>query len=266
MADTDDSELEEEAEEPTGRERASGAILLASTVLLLGLGVAVFLYLTRNTEDLSSQGLDLASEPEPAAAAPEPAPAPVAPPPAPPKTFGVAASLTPPPVARPAPTDAKGRSELGLSQAARRNERYFRNLTIKYQNKYPVFHQWGKEWMSHPELRQARDDYYKTRNPVRFAFQVAGSPNLAKMMGKYSRNPEMQAYLKDIAAHAPKDVLTAFVDYLKKDGNAATLIERFARAAGLPPALVAGFTGKRVDQQEVMKQIMEQNPDLTQKP
>lgn len=245
-------ETKEEEREPP--ERSSAPIGIAMGIILVGLAVGIILYLTRQPQEPSSQGLDMAEVPTP-----DPVVVAQLPPAPPPKTFGIA---NPPTPARPAPVDAKGGAELGLAEAAKRNENWFRNFTIKYQTKHPIVYAWGKEWITYPELRKARDDYYQNRNPVRFAFQVASSPNLAKMVSKYSSNPAMRGYVTDLAANAPSEVVKAFTNYLMKDNTATKLVERFAAAAGLPPALAAGFTGKRVDEKEVMKQILQQNPGL----
>ncbi len=245
---------EEEDQEPP--ERSSAAIGVAMAIILVGLAIGIGLYLTRQPQELSSQGLDMAIEPPPDPVVMAPAP-----PPPPPKTFGISSPLPiRPPM--PAPTDAKGNAELGLADAAKRNETWFRNFTIKYQTKHPIVYSWGKEWITYPELKKARDDYYQSRNPVRFAFQIASSPNLPKMVAKYSGDPAMRGYVTDLAANAPSEVVKAFTTYLMKDNTAIKLVERFAAAAGLPPALAAGFTGRKVDEKEVMKQIMQQNPGL----
>ncbi|MBI4347391.1 MAG: hypothetical protein HY553_11080 [Elusimicrobia bacterium] len=254
------NEPQEEQEEEQGAGRSSAAIGAAMAVLLVGMAISIGVYLTREPPAPDAEGLDMAAAP-----APDPEPVAVAPvavqAPPPPKTFGIA---SPPPVrpAAPPTADAKGHAAIGLAEAARRHESWFRNFTIKYQTKHPIVYEWGKEWVTYPELRKARDDYWQERNPVKFAFQVASSPNLAKMIGKYSQNPAMRGYVTDLAANAPGDVLKSFTNYLTKDSTAIRLLERFVRAAGLPPALASSFTGKKVDEKEVMNQILQQNPAL----
>lgn len=251
----------EGSEEADPRARSSAMIALAMTVVLCGAAIAFFIYYTHRGEELPSQGLDMAEAP-----APDPEPAPGA-------SFG----LAPPPPQRPSSLmsfkggppgstrtggDPKAAAQQSLAQVIRPHERFFANLTNKYIAKYPIFNQWGKEWMSYPDLHQACNDYWKYHDPVRFSFQIAGSKNLAGMISKYSGHPELQAFLKEAITSAPKDVVKAGVDYLQNDANATALVKRFASAAGLPPALIAGFAGGQVDQQQVMKQIMDANPSL----
>jgi len=254
--------MSEEQEEPEPPERSSAMIGLAMTILLCGAAIAFFVYYARRSEELPTQGLDMAEAP-----APDPAPAAGA---APAATFGLApparpGSLTPIKGGLPGMTgggDPRVRAQQTLAAVVRPHERAFADLTNKYIAKYPVFQQWGKEWMTYPDLNMACKDYWKYHDPVRFSLQIAGSRNLSSMISKYSGHPELQAFLKDAITIAPKDIVKAGIDYLQKDSNAAALVKKFAAAAGLPPAIVAGFTGGQVDQQAVMKQIMDSNPAL----
>lgn len=258
MAETEeDEDVEEEEEDP--RARSSLSLGFAALLLLGGIAIAGFIYQSRRGENLSSEGLDLeapALPPEPQATAVEAAA------PAAPRTYGVTSSLTAPvPSAPPPRADPRDQSRSGLQAAIWKHERFFRKLTFRYQNKHPVFHKFGNEWAKHPDLAKARDDWYQHKNPIKFAYQIAQSPNFAKMVVKYARDPALLAYMRELASSAPREVVTGLTDYLSKDKNATSLVERFAKAAGLPPALVAGFTGKKVDQAEVMKQLLE-NPAL----
>lgn len=263
MAELEDDTQDEEEEE---QKRSSLPFALASFALLLGLGIALFVYQSRRTEQYTTQGLDVDVAPA-VETAPTPATEPLETPAAPPRTFGITSNLTAPnPSAGVAPAGPRDRSASGFQEAIWKNERFFRKLTVKYQKKSPVFLQWGKEWMSHPELAKACDEWYAHKSPIKFAYQIASSPNLPKMVLKYSRNQELHAYLREMATSAPKEVVMGLTDYLSKDKNAVALVEKFAKAAGLPPALVAGFTGKKVDQNEVMRQILEQQRQQQGKP
>ena len=254
--------MAEEDGSPEPPERSSAVIGLAMTVLLCGAAIAFFIYYEHRSEELPSQGLDMAEAP-----APDPTPAA-----SPPGTFGLA------PAARPSGSlmtikggnlampgavgDPKGRAQQSLAALVRPHEKVFVDLVLKYQRKYPVFLQWGKEWMSYPDLNKAAKDYYQYHDPIRYAYQIAGSKNLAGMIGKYAGHPELQAFLRDAITIAPKDLVKATIDYLEKDSNAVALVKRFSAAAGLPPSILAGFTGGHVDQQAVMNEIMQSNPAL----
>ncbi|MCX5788779.1 MAG: hypothetical protein NTX64_09795 [Elusimicrobia bacterium] len=253
---------DEEQESPEPPERSSAVIGLVMTVLLCGAAIAFFIYYEHRSEELPSQGLDMAE-------APTPDPSPAAGPGG--AAFGIApaarpSNLTPikggPALGAPASGNPRVRAQQTLADVVRPHERFFADLTNKYIAKYPVFQQWGKEWITYPDLHQATKDYWKYHDPVRFAFQIAGSKNLGAMISKYSGHTELQAFLRDAIAGAPKDLVKAGVDYLEKDSNAVALVKRFAAAAGLPPSILAGFTGGHVDQQAVMNEIMQSNPAL----
>ncbi|MBI4425243.1 MAG: hypothetical protein HY554_16050, partial [Elusimicrobia bacterium] len=251
----------EDPEEPEpGPRRSSEAAALALVALLGGAAIAVFVYHNRGSEPLTTQGLDIdapLSTEEP----PEPLVA----------TFGLAPA---PPSSRlplpkdPAPTapaarapEARGAAGGDFIQAVRRHERLFQELTLRHQRKSPIFDQWAKEWMAHPDLNQACKGYWKHRNPIQYAYEVAGSPNFAKLVKKYASNPELQAYVRDAARNAPQELVSSLTAYLKGDAAAAGLLKRFGASAGLPPALIAGFTGEPVDQKAMMRQILA-NPEL----
>ena len=150
-----------------------------------------------------------------------------------------------------------------FTEAIRRAEGQTQSLAQAYTRRYPSIAQYGKDWMSYPDLKRLNDDYMRDHDPVRFLRGVAASKNFGKLMAKYATDPAVQSFVKEGIKQAPGDVTTSAMSLLKEDSLIKTGIATVASALGLPPALTAGILGGgKVDQNQVMGQIMQSNPDV----
>ncbi len=165
-----------------------------------------------------------------------------------------------------AASQAKKQAEAGKSfeQLARKHERTVRAYFMKATAKYPSVRQYGRDWMSYPDLKKLNDDYFRDRDPVKFMKGLSKSENFGKLVKKYSTDPAIRAVVIDAAKQAPTDLMAAGMDYLNEDSNVKTLLGSVAKGMGLPSSLMAIFDdgkGGKVDQKQVMSDIMSKNPE-----
>lgn len=157
-------------------------------------------------------------------------------------------------------------AKMSFVEAVRASEKKIHALAIKYTQKYPVIAQYGKEWMSHPDLKALNDAYMADRDPIKFIRGVSQSKNFGAMVKKYATNPTMSAFVKDGMKEAAPGAMGAAVDFMKQEKAVGAIITNVASSMGLPPALLGGLAGggsaPPIDEKQVMGQIMGGNPDL----
>ncbi|MDX6771121.1 MAG: hypothetical protein SF051_16445 [Elusimicrobiota bacterium] len=266
-----------DASGPPARESRGGAILVAAAVGVSAVGVLGWHLLQNRGDDrerLDVSGFDLAAAPtgtRPVLPLPAPADAP-----APASSLGMlkadegvrvvesnASSDSSPSQAA---NKARKQQEAGQSfqQLAKKHEKKVRSYFMKATAKYPSVRQYGRDWMSYPDLKKLNDDYFRDRDPVKFMKGVAKSENFGKLVKKYSTDPAIRAVVIDAAKQAPSDLMAAGLDYLNEDRVIKDLVGTVAKGMGLPSSLMAIFDdgkGAKVDQNQVMSDIMKNNPE-----
>ena len=68
-------------------------------------------------------------------------------------------------------------------------------LAWEYTRRYPLIRQYGRDWMSYPDLRKLNDDYMKNHDPMAFLSGVAASPNFGKILKKYATQKEIRDFV-----------------------------------------------------------------------
>jgi hypothetical protein len=119
-------------------------------------------------------------------------------------------------------------------EEVRRNEPFFARLAMKHTLKSKAIREYGRDWMSHPDLRKLNDEYFEHHDPVRFAYGAASSKSFWALVTKYSTRPEVLSFVTDAARSAPAGLRRAGSDFMKTDRSAEKLYRRFAAASGLP--------------------------------
>lgn len=264
---------------PPARESRGGALLVAAAVGVSAVGVLGW-HLLQNRGDkerLDVSGFDLAAAPTGnRPVVPLPAPADPA---APASSLGMLkadagvrvvdsnaggeSSSNP---AAAGSSAAKKRQEAGLSfqQAARKHEKRVRAYFMAATAKHPSVRQYGRDWMSYPDLKKLNDDYFKDRDPVKFMYGLSKSENFGKLVKKYATDPAIRAVVIDAAKQTPSDIMSAGLDYLQNDRVIKDLVGSVAKGMGLPSSLMAVFDdgkGAQVDQNKIMGDILKNNPD-----
>lgn len=163
------------------------------------------------------------------------------------------------------PAGPKKPRDVSFREAVLAAERKGYDLAVAYTKKYPSIAQYGRDWMSHPDLRQLNYDYLRDRDPVKFLRGLAKSPNFPKLVKKYATDPGIHAFVKDAAVHAPAGLAGAAADYLTEDSAMKNFMQNVTRAMGLPGSLTASLFGgddKPLDQKQLMGEVMQGNPEL----
>lgn len=163
------------------------------------------------------------------------------------------------------PGDKKEAAHLSFTEAARKHEGEIRAFAARMTNKYPLVRQYGKEWMSYPDLRKLNDDYQKNRDPIAFLVGLSKAPNFGTMMKKYAGAPEMRDVVVQGMKQAPGELTSSAMDVMQNDHVLKDLVANVAGAMGLPPSITAMINGggdpAKLDQSKVMSDVMN-NPEM----
>jgi len=160
-------------------------------------------------------------------------------------------------------TNAPRKTAESFIAAVKKCEGKVQALAISYTKRYPIVAQYGRDWMGYPDLKKLNDDYMRDHDSVKFMHGLAQSQNFGKMVDKYAGSPVIQSFVKEGVKQAPGELPSAAMDLLKDDGLIKNLVANTASALGLPPALTANLLGgSKVDEKQVMGQVLQGNPDL----
>jgi hypothetical protein len=144
---------------------------------------------------------------------------------------------------------------------AKKYEGQVRDYAIRMTNKYPSVRQYGKDWMSYPDLKRLNDEYMRNHDPMAFMNGVAHSSNFQQLIKKYAADPGIRAFLVDGIRQAPGDMLSAAGDALRADNTIKALANTVAQAVGLPSSMTAALNGGQINPNQVMSEVMS-NPQL----
>jgi hypothetical protein len=244
-----------------GDERGPSAALVAggvAVVLVLGGGAWYFLS-NRGSTEIDSGGFDLGAAPKTVhpfgVAAPADAPAP---------RSGLEmlsvdaktkAELTgTAPAAKPETpaTRAAGAPTLSHDPAqaradfvaqARKHEASVRDFAVRMTAKSPVVAQYGRDWMSHDDLKKLNDDYMRTHDPVAFMAGLSKAPSFPGLLKKYAGSPQLTAaVVLGVTQEAPGELVDAGLNWVHTDPSIKNTISSIATALGLPPEMIKKLT------------------------
>ena len=264
---------------PAPRTGRSGGIFVA--VLVAGSAVAVggwYLLTNRGGAAIDGSGFDLSAAPahRPAAVA-SASPLPQAPvsslgmmkadenvsfsgPAGPAPAPGAAAKP-----AGGAPATKTEEAHMGFIEAARRHEADVQRWAMKMTNKYAVVRQYGKDWMSYPDLRKLNDDYARNHDPIAFMVGLSHAPNLGTMMKKYAGIPEMRDVVMNGMKESPPELTASALEVVQNDRTMKDLVSNIAGGMGLPPTVTAMINGggdpSKMDQTKMANDVMN-TPEL----
>ncbi|MFA6003346.1 MAG: hypothetical protein WC881_04690 [Elusimicrobiota bacterium] len=251
-------------DEPESGRSSLGAGILAAIVLCgSALGVMIYQLTQKDKAEIDAGGFDLSRTQE----AKAPAAAAAGSPGAAPSSLGLLHNgglggirVGEGAGAQPRPEHKAGSD---FTAAVRKSEAKVRNLAMAYTRRYPVIAQYGRDWMSYPDLKKLNDDYMRDHDPIAFLRGLAHAKNFGKLVSKYAGQPAVQDFVKAGVKQAPAEVTASAMAVLKEDALVKRLVANTAASLGLPPALTAGLLGGgSVDEQQVMGQIMQGNPDV----
>jgi len=279
-------------DEPRHQTSNAGKLFVLVAVFGSAIGVVGWHLLANRNPDIDTSGFDMSTAPEserPAARLPDP-PAPVetaaAPGPAVANSIGmvkggagmIASGGQPPPQAaapqagRPdkAPASPKDEAALSFKDAAIKNEKLVDAFVRRMEVKHPTLKQYGKDWAASPELRALRDQYWKDKDPLKFAYGMAKSGDFGKLLKKYAGDPAMHDVLMSGIKEAPPSLMGAAASVLANDQVAKDLVTTVTKAFGIPASVTDVMTGgddvKQPDANQVMAEIMNSDAAKGQPP
>lgn len=268
------------SDEPQHKTSRLGAIFVVLAVGGSAIGVTGWHLMSNSNPGLDTSGFDMSSAPDPATSqAPPsfPASAPAAASPAAPTSLGMVkggegvtivgagtAAASKPSPAKPGgatanPTDPRQAAALTFKETAAKNEKFVDAFVRRMEKKHPSLTRYGKDWAASPELRALRDQYWKEKDPLKFAVGLARSKDFAGLVRKYAKDPGIRDVLITGIKEAPPSLTGAVGGLLQNDQVAKGLVNTVIKAVGLPSSLVAFMDGggaKPPDQNQVMSEIM----------
>ena len=155
--------------------------------------------------------------------------------------------------------DPKEQAHADFTQEARKHESDVRNYSMRMTRKYPILRQYGKDWMSHPDLKKLNDDYMRNHDPIAFIMGLAKAPSLGAMVKQYAGNPAITSYITGALKEAPADLTSSAMDVLANDKVAKSLISNVATGLGLPPSvtgLINSGDPSKIDQTKVVNDMI----------
>ena len=154
---------------------------------------------------------------------------------------------------------------MSFTEAARKHEGEVRNFAMTMTNKYAVIRQYGKDWMSYPDLKKLNDDYARDKDPIAFMMGLSRAPNFGVLLKKYAGAPEMREAVMQGMKQAPPELSSSAIGVLQTDQVVKDLIVNVANGMGLPPSITAVINGggdpAKLDQSKVMADVMN-NPEM----
>jgi len=235
-----DEQNPQSADSPKHRTR--GAAVAAGAFAVLAAGASLLVYYryrqeVKNSSTTNLSGFDIAqtqipAEPQsPVSQAPTAAPQPAD------AGLNMIRGGFPQPPQNIAASPAQ-QTAMSLAAACRAHGSEVQALALAYTKKYPIIAQYGRDWMSYPDLRKLAYGYAKNQDPISFIKGVAASPDFRILVRKYAAQPAIQSFAKDVVTHAPADVLSAASNYLNDNRNMTSLADTVLTALGLPPGII----------------------------
>jgi hypothetical protein len=269
------------SDEPKQRSSRAGLILVLLAVGGSAIGVVGWHMASNRNAGLDTSGFDMSTTPDPAHSAAPPffAPsarsAPWASAPAQQTSLGMVKGdegmrVVGPGASTPtkragasgaekAPANPKEAAALSFKEAAIKNEKIVDAFVRKMQTKYPSIGRYGRDWAASPELRALRDQYWKEKDPLKFAYGLAKSGDFGKLIKKYATDAGIRDTLIQGIKEAPPGLISAVGGVAQNDKVSKDLLTTIIGAVGLPKSLTGfldGSDAKAPDQNQVMSDIM----------
>jgi hypothetical protein len=155
--------------------------------------------------------------------------------------------------------DKTAQAHTDFTEQARKHESDVRAYAEKMTRKYPLLRQYGRDWMSHPDLKKLNDDYMRNHDPVAFIMGLTKAPSLGGMVKKYAGSPAILAFITEGMKEAPADLTSSAMDVLSNDKVAKSLISNVATGIGLPASvtgLINSGDPSKIDQNKVVNDML----------
>ena len=245
------------ADQPT--KKSSGLLGLLALFVFFGAGAAIFYYSKKENHplDISKSEFNVTSLPQATGSNASSTPASSV---SPSKQTGldmikgVIPGLFSASKAKPTTADNLAAQFTALCRA---NEGKVQALAMAYTQRYPVIRQYGRDWMSYPDLKKLNDDYMKNHDPIAFLKGLSDSKNFGELVKKYAKRPEIRQFAQDAIHQAPPQLMSVGMGALSKDNIVKGVASNVSQALGLPPGLFNSLGGQspQVDQKAIMNSV-----------
>lgn len=157
-------------------------------------------------------------------------------------------------------SDPKQAAVLAFQDSAIKNEKSVSAYIRRMEAKHPSITQYGKDWAASPELSALRDQYWKDRNPLTFAYGLAKSGDFKKLLKKYANDPGVRDVILSGFKEVPGDLVAATGRLTQHDTVVNDLATTVIGSAGLPPSVAtmlgSGADAKLSDQNKVISEAL----------
>ncbi|HXT01748.1 MAG TPA: hypothetical protein VN915_13825 [Elusimicrobiota bacterium] len=144
----------------------------------------------------------------------------------------------------PAPVRALKDARLDFIMEARRNEDLVRRYAERMTARSPVILQYGKDWMSHPDLKKLNDDYMRDHDPIAFLAGLSQAPSFPILLKQYAGKQEILGFIvQGLTKEAPRSLVTSGLALMREDASLKPVITEVETAAGMTPAMADQLTG-----------------------
>lgn len=259
------------SDDPARKTSRFGVLLVVFAVGGSAIGVGGWHLLSNRGAGLDTSGFDMSVEPESRAAARPAAATSYSPDPAPSASLGMVKgdagiTVVSPGASTPksgssggTPASPKEAAVMTFKEAAIKNEKLVDAFVRRMEKKHPSITQYGRDWAASPELRALRDQYWKDRDPLKFAYGMTKSKDFSKLIKKYAGDPGVRDVLITGIKEAPPSLTGAVSGVLQNDSVAKGLVSTVIKAVGLPASLTGFLEGgeaKPASRDQVMADIM----------
>ncbi|MEK7234601.1 MAG: hypothetical protein AAB268_12355 [Elusimicrobiota bacterium] len=115
-----------------------------------------------------------------------------------------------------------------------------REIWLAQVSRSAVLKAYQKEWGSHADLAALNVRWHKDHDPIAFLNGLSASPNFAKLLFKYAREPDVtHVVMKQIKSVSPDAVAQAAAT-MDVDSTVKTFVRKLGDAAGIPLGVMLG--------------------------
>ncbi len=164
---------------------------------------------------------------------------------------GISVDGAPAPAARPPSAPATE-----VQDAVRRAEGPISALAQDYTRRSAVIRQYGRDWMSYPDLKKLNDDYMRRHDPVAFLIGLSASRSFPLLLKKYATEKIFRDFILDGTKAAPADALQTAFETVTGDARMKGLVDNVSRSLGFPAdamAQAAGGSAVKLDGKQLAK-------------
>ncbi|OGR93269.1 MAG: hypothetical protein A2V88_16350 [Elusimicrobia bacterium RBG_16_66_12] len=232
------------SETPPARTGRFGTIFVIVVVVGSAVGVLGWhLIANRNAGSVDNAGFDLDKAPE--AARPAAAPVSRRPEAAPQSSLGSINVDDDMKVAAPrkaAPAAPRKRESIreSFAKAARAHEPALRRFAERMAAEEPAISEFGRDWMSAPDLKKLSKDYRRDKDLIRFMVAASGSASFGKLLKKHAGSTDLRRFIRQAVQECPEGLRASAEELIGDDRAVKDLFTNATKALGLP-STIAGI-------------------------